>query len=218
MRYQKVLNIQNRIANEFNRENEKNFKNILILTEHNPVYTIGIRTERYPASEQIRLEKMGAEFYKTNRGGLITFHGPGQLVAYPIFNLRSFVPSVRWYVGCIENTIIDLCCKYTIKAETSPDTGVWVGNSKICAIGIHCKEMVTSHGLALNCNTDLTWFSHVVPCGLVGRSVTSISQQLNKKVTIDEVTPDFLESFSKKFDCNLVELSPEETFKYLKNS
>ncbi|XP_069748344.1 octanoyl-[acyl-carrier-protein]:protein N-octanoyltransferase LIPT2, mitochondrial [Narcine bancroftii] len=177
--------------------------NTLLLCEHAPVYTIGIRTTRYPIEEEERLKGLGAEFHRTNRGGLITFHGPGQLVCYPILNLTHFRKSVRWYVGELERTTIQLCCRFGIKAETSPETGVWVGNNKICAIGIHCGRYITSHGLALNCNTDLLWFSHITPCGIEGKGVTSLSQVLKREVTISEAVEPFLETFAVQFNCTL---------------
>ncbi len=99
------------------------------------VYTIGIRTRNYPESEEVRLKALGAEFHRTNRGGLITFHGPGQLVAYPILDLHSFNKSMKWYVCKLEETIIQLCKSLGIEAERSSDTGVWVKNNKLCAIG-----------------------------------------------------------------------------------
>ncbi|XP_051881864.1 putative lipoyltransferase 2, mitochondrial [Pristis pectinata] len=177
--------------------------NALLLCEHAPVYTIGIRTAQYPIEEEERLKGLGAEFYQANRGGLITFHGPGQLVCYPILNLAHFRKSVRWYVGELERTTIQLCHKFGIKAETSPETGVWVGNNKICAIGIHCGRYITSHGLALNCNTDLLWFSHITPCGIEGKGVTSLSQVLKREVTVSEAVEPFLETFAEQFNCTL---------------
>ena len=116
--------------------------NTLLLCEHHPVYTIGIRQAPYSAEEEEKLKSLGAEFFRTNRGGLITFHGPGQLVCYPVLNLGCFKKSVRWYVCELEKTVIGLCSKFGIKAATSPDTGVWVGDNKICAIGV------------LNCHFD----------------------------------------------------------------
>lgn len=102
----------------------------------NSVYTIGIRTSGYPPSEEERLKSLGAEFYRTNRGGLITFHGPGQLVAYPILNLTNFTKSMKWYLCKLEETVIRTCSNsFGIEAERSSDTGVWVGNNKICAMG-----------------------------------------------------------------------------------
>lgn len=109
--------------------------NTLLLCEHRPVYTIGIRQAPYPTEEEERLKGLGADFFRTRRGGLITFHGPGQLVCYPILNLGCFKKSVRWYVCELERTVINLCSRFGIKASTSPDTGVWVGDNKICAIG-----------------------------------------------------------------------------------
>ncbi|XP_067889113.1 octanoyl-[acyl-carrier-protein]:protein N-octanoyltransferase LIPT2, mitochondrial [Heterodontus francisci] len=177
--------------------------NALVLCEHTPVYTIGIRTARYPIEEEERLKQLGAEFHRVNRGGLITFHGPGQLVCYPILNLSHFRRSVRWYVGELERTVIQLCHRFGIDAETSPDTGVWVRDEKICAIGIHCGRYITSHGLALNCNTDLLWFSHITPCGIKGKGVTSLSQILKREVTVSEAVEPFLETFAEQFNCML---------------
>ena len=110
-------------------------KDTLLLCEHNPVYTIGIRTKDYPLDDEERLKRIGAEFYRTDRGGLITFHGPGQLVAYPILNLGNFKKSIRWYVCQLETCIIKLCKEFGIQGETSPHTGVWVRDNKIAAIG-----------------------------------------------------------------------------------
>lgn len=110
--------------------------NALILCEHPPVYTTGLRQAPYPAEEERRLRALGAEFYRTTRGGLITFHGPGQLLCYPVLHLGCFKRSVRWYVCELERTVISLCRTFGINASTSPDTGVWVGENKICAIGI----------------------------------------------------------------------------------
>ncbi|GCB74993.1 octanoyl-[acyl-carrier-protein]:protein N-octanoyltransferase LIPT2, mitochondrial [Scyliorhinus torazame] len=177
--------------------------NALLLCEHQPVYTIGIRTARYPIEEEERLKQLGAEFYRADRGGLITFHGPGQLVCYPILNLAHFRKSVRWYVGELERTVIQLCHRFGINGETSPDTGVWVRDEKICAIGIHCGRYITSHGLALNCNTDLHWFSHITPCGIEGKGVTSLSQTLKREVTVSEAMEPFLETFAEQFNCLL---------------
>ncbi|NP_001297965.1 putative lipoyltransferase 2, mitochondrial [Esox lucius] len=184
-------------------DSKDNFHNTLLLCEHPPVYTIGIRQAPYPVEEEQRLKFLGAEFFRTNRGGLITFHGPGQLVCYPIIDLVCFRKSVRWYVCELEKTVINLCRKYGIKASTSPDTGVWVGDNKICAIGIHCGRYITSHGLALNCNTDLGWFKNIVPCGIEDKGVTSLSQELGRDVSVDEAIPQLLETFSAQFDCTL---------------
>lgn len=191
------------------------FRNILILTEHQPVYTIGIRTKDYSIDDEAYLRSMGAEFYRTNRGGLITFHGHGQLVAYPILHLKQFTPSIRWYVCHLEKTIIDVCSQYALNAKTTPDTGVWIDERKICAMGVHCKRYITSHGLALNCNIDLSWFDHIVPCGLIGKQVTSLTNELNRNVTVVEATSTFLSSFKRTFNCDLIDLTDDECNKFL---
>lgn len=210
------LKLQKFIANRIVQGDVK-FRNVIILTEHNPVYTIGIRTRNYSIDEEEDLRRLGAEFYKTNRGGLITFHGPGQLVAYPIINLKNFEPSVRWYVCHIEKTIIDLCKKYGITARTTEDTGVWVDNRKICAVGIHASRYITTHGLALNCNVDLSWFNHIVPCGLEGKEVTSLSKELSKNVTIDDTTPELVASFQDVFKCSTEIVESSETREIIKS-
>lgn len=216
LNYGDSLKLQKSISHRLVQGDVK-YKNFIILTEHNPVYTIGIRTKNYSVDDEEKLKNLGAEFYRTNRGGLITFHGPGQLVAYPIINLKNFEPSVRWYVCHIEKTIIDLCKKHGITARTTVDTGVWVDNRKICAIGIHASRYITTHGLALNCNTDLSWYKHIVPCGLEGKEVTSLSKELSKNISIDDTTPEFLTSFQDVFQCSTEIIKPEETQEILRN-
>lgn len=216
LNYSDSLKLQKAVASIIVQGDAK-YKNVIIVTEHNPVYTIGIRTKNYTINEEEKLRQLGAEFFKTNRGGLITFHGPGQLVAYPIINLKYFEPSLRWYVCHIEKTIINLCKKYGITARTTEDTGVWVENRKICAIGIHASRYITTHGLALNCNVDLSWFDHIVPCGLEGKEVTSLSKELTKNVTIDETIPELIASFQDVFECSTEVIDSSETRKIMKN-
>lgn len=208
--YQKGLNLQKILVDRHtDRSIPEDKRNSLILIEHNPVYTIGIRTAPYPDSEIRRLEALGAEFHKTNRGGLITFHGPGQLVCYPIINLRHFDLTVKKYVCLLEKSVIQVCDEYKIEARRTEDTGIWVGNRKICAMGIHAQRFITSHGLALNCNTDLNWFNNIVPCGLVGKGVTSLSNELGRDVDIKAASAIFLKSFADTFNCQFVETSDE---------
>ena len=194
--------------------------NTLVLVEHTPVYTTGMRTREYSDDEERRLRALGADFVRTNRGGLITFHGPGQLVAYPILNLRDFAPEaatrksllgMKWYINTLEQIIIDLCQDYGITGTRSPHTGVWVGNNKICAMGVHNSNLVTSHGLALNCDTDLNWFNNIVPCGIHGAGVTSLSQELSDKVTIEDASVKFLEKFSQTLQCEFQTFSEHES-------
>ncbi|XP_032400880.1 octanoyl-[acyl-carrier-protein]:protein N-octanoyltransferase LIPT2, mitochondrial [Xiphophorus hellerii] len=182
----------------------------LLLCQHLPVYTTGIRHKLYPGPVLDRLRLLGADVHHANRGGLITFHGPGQLVCYPVLNLGSFKKSVRWYVGQLEKTVIALCGRFGVEAATSPHTGVWVGDNKICAIGIHCGRYVTSHGLALNCNTDLSWFDHIVPCGIEGKGVTSLSRELQRDVGVEEAVPHLLDAFREQLSCRLTEAETPE--------
>ncbi|XP_068601647.1 octanoyl-[acyl-carrier-protein]:protein N-octanoyltransferase LIPT2, mitochondrial [Brachionichthys hirsutus] len=177
----------------------------LLLCQHPAVYTTGMRHKPYPPAELDRLRLLGAEVHRTNRGGLLTFHGPGQLVCYPVLNLRSFKKSVRWYVCELEKTIVSVCSRFHIEASPSPHTGVWVGDNKICAIGVHCGRYVTSHGFALNCSTDLSWFGHIVPCGVEGKGVTSLSAELRRDVGVEEAIPHLLDAFRDQFNCQLTD-------------
>ncbi|XP_018591891.1 octanoyl-[acyl-carrier-protein]:protein N-octanoyltransferase LIPT2, mitochondrial isoform X2 [Scleropages formosus] len=181
--YAKALKVQQHYVRQ-HVESPSVLRNTVLLCEHQPVYTIGIRQTAYPAEEEERLKALGAEFFRTNRGGLITFHGPGQLVCYPILHLGYFRKSVRWYVSELERTVIGMCARFGIKATTSPDTGVWVGENKICAI-------------------EVQWFNNIVPCGIVGKGVTSLSRELGRDVTVLEATPALLQAFSENFHCEL---------------
>jgi len=203
LEYQPAYRIQQLLAAQHSKLTY-NQANTLLIVEHKPVYTIGIRTSGYDESEEQRLISLGAEFCRTNRGGLITFHGPGQLVAYPILNLNGFTKSMKWYICTLEETIIQMCkSSFGIKASRSSDTGVWVDNNKICAMGVHGRRYITTHGLALNCDVDLKWFTHVVPCGIPDKGVTSLSSILKKHVSIEDAITPFLDSFSNQFSCNL---------------
>lgn len=207
--YRSALKLQ-KLLEVHQKTMKDNINDVLVLVEHTPVYTIGIRTKGYSKEDEDKLKALGADFCRTDRGGLITFHGPGQLVVYPILNLKNYQPSIRWYVSQIEQTVIDVCKELNIKAETSPHTGVWVNDRKICAIGIHCSKYITTHGLALNCNINLEWFSHIVPCGIEGKEVTSLTKELEKEFTIEDAIPIFLNSFSKFFQCNLCNFPRDE--------
>ncbi|XP_012284324.1 putative lipoyltransferase 2, mitochondrial [Orussus abietinus] len=219
MKYGDGLQLQAQLVQQHYDNNlDQNMRNTLVLIEHDPVYTIGIRNRGYNEEYEKRLKAVGSEFYRTNRGGLVTFHGHGQLVAYPIINLKQFQPSVRWYVSEIEKMIIRLCAEFGIRGETSPDTGVWVNDKKICAIGIHGSRYITTHGLALNCNTDLKWFDHIVPCGIEGKGVTSVSQELRMDVSIHDVIPVFCNAFKDQFECSLIEYPSEEVSALLRSS
>lgn len=181
--------------------------NFLLAVEHTPVYTVGIRSKLYTEEEELRLKALGADFYRTSRGGLITFHGPGQLVMYPIFDLKKIAPrpiGVKRYVEMLEQVIIDCAGQdFSIaRVGRTQHTGVWVGdNRKLAAIGIAVSHGVSYHGLALNCNTDLSWYEHVVGCGIEGAEATSLSRECGRDVTIEETLPKMVQRFSNVFDC-----------------
>ncbi|XP_076097305.1 octanoyl-[acyl-carrier-protein]:protein N-octanoyltransferase LIPT2, mitochondrial-like isoform X2 [Mytilus galloprovincialis] len=184
-------------------------ENVVLLVEHNPVYTIGIRSKDYSEEYEQKLKELGAEFHRTDRGGLITFHGPGQLVAYPILNLKYFTPNMKWYICSMEKAMIGTCKYYGLNAHTTEDTGVWIGDRKIGAIGVHGRRYVTTHGVSLNCNTDLNWFKHIVPCGLEGKDVTSLSKEKDCDININDAVKPFLETFQRQFDCQLKYIDKE---------
>lgn len=117
----------------------------------------------------------------------------------------------------LERTVINLCEKLGLQAETSPHTGVWVNDNKVCAIGVHGSRFITSHGLALNCCTDLGWFDHIVPCGIQGKGVTTLSKELNRYVSVEEVVPLFLDSFSEVFGCFFVNIPQNKADQILTN-
>jgi len=180
----------------------------LLLLEHPHVVTLGRNghMENLLASGEI-LERAGIAFYPTDRGGDVTYHGPGQLVGYPILDLRDWKRDVGAYVRGIEQTIIDTLDEFGIQAGRVPKlTGVWVDGRKIAAIGVHLSRWVTSHGFALNVNTDLSYFQYIVPCGLT-RPVTSMAQ-LGVRASLDEVSRILAVHFGRVFDCEMVAETP----------
>jgi len=214
MRYQTALAIQKTLVKRIQAaiSSDQAPSNTLVLVEHTPVYTTGMRSKDYSQEEEDRLKNLGADFVRTKRGGLITFHGPGQLVAYPVLNLRNFAPEnsrrkallgMKWYVWTLEQMVIDLIQEWGVVGTRSPHTGVWVGNKKICAMGVHNSNMVTSHGLALNCDTDLGWFDNIVPCGIEGAGVTSLTEQVGRDrvVLVGEVKELLVKHFAETFQC-----------------
>ncbi|XP_054977853.1 putative lipoyltransferase 2, mitochondrial [Sorex araneus] len=179
---------------------------LLVCEPAGPVYTAGLRGG-LTAEEVARLRALGAEVRATGRGGLATFHGPGQLLCHPVLDLRRLGLRLRTHVAALEACAVRLCELQGLpgaRARPPPYTGVWLGERKICAIGVRCGRHITSHGLALNCSTDLIWFEHIVPCGLVGTGVTSLSQELQKQFTVDDVMPRFVEAFRETYKCRLI--------------
>jgi len=183
----------------------------LLLVEHPPVYTLGKsgKIEHVLISDEER-KKNDLGFYKINRGGDITFHGPGQIVAYPILDLEKFYTDIGKYMRSLEEVIIKTLAEYGLKGDRSAgETGVWLDpgikgrERKICAIGIRCSRWITMHGLAFNVNTNLDYFNNIIPCGIVNKQVTSLKRELNKEMDIEEVKEKVKRNFEKVFDIQL---------------
>ena len=181
--------------------------NYFLFVEHPHVYTLGKsgHMENLLIDEEA-LAKKGATFYKINRGGDITYHGPGQIVGYPIIDLENFFTDIHKYLRSLEEVIIRTLADYGIKGERSEgETGVWldVGTPfarKICAMGVRASRWVTMHGFALNVNTDLGYFDNIIPCGIRGKAVTSLNVELSKeKVDTEEVKRYILKHFEEIF-------------------
>ena len=173
----------------------------LLLLEHPHVYTLGrnARPENMLVSAEW-LASRGAQVFHTDRGGDVTYHGPGQLVGYPILDLTQHRRDISWYMRSLEEVFIRTAHDFGIEAGRSPGAaGVWVGNDKLVAMGVHLSRWVTSHGFALNVNTDLRYFEWIVPCGLRGKGVTSLAKLLGRPVEMEEVTERVVEHFGTVF-------------------
>ncbi len=206
---QKGLDIKSKtFATTDSQELMEPIENHLIVCTHPHVYTLG----KSGAMENLLvnnnyLKELGATFYKTNRGGDITYHGPGQLVAYPILDLEQFTTDLGKYMRNLEEVIIRTIAQYGIVGERLQGaTGVWLDTDipgkarKICAMGVRSSRWITMHGLALNMNTDLNFFNLIVPCGISDKGVTSIAKELGNPVDESEVLAHFLEKFKEVFE------------------
>ncbi len=184
--------------------------NFLLFVEHKPVYTLGKSGDiQHLLLDQNGLKEKKIEFYKTNRGGDITFHGLGQIVGYPILDLENFFTDIHKYLRFLEEIIIKTLAEYGLTATRSKgETGVWLDAEtpfarKICALGVRASRWVTMHGFALNVNTDLTYFEHIVPCGIKGKGVTSLKAELGKEIFLDEVKEKLVKHFLDLFEAEL---------------
>lgn len=184
----------------------------LLLCEHPPVYTLGKsgRMEHLLLREE-EMAARGVGFHRTNRGGDITFHGPGQLVGYPILDLERLHPDIGRYLRDLEEVIIRVLAAYGLEgARSVGETGVWLDPDvpgrarKICAMGVRCSRWITMHGFALNVNTDLSYFDDIVPCGIRGKAVASLSAELGRYVPLEDVEAKVCEAFVQVFGCRLV--------------
>lgn len=186
-------------------------KNFLLFCEHPHVYTLGKSGDSsHLLMSESRLEEINATYYKINRGGDITYHGPGQLVVYPIFDLDYFFTDIHKYMRFLEEAVIRTLADFKIESgRVEGLTGVWIdgGTSqerKICAMGVKSSRWVTMHGIGFNINTDLSYFSHIVPCGIQDKSVTSLEKELNRKLAISEVQEKLTKHLADLFDFNYV--------------
>jgi len=167
----------------------------LILLQHPPVYTFGKNADRSNL-----INARDAEVVMSDRGGDITWHGPGQLVGYPIINLEDHKKSVSWYMRNLEEVIIKTLEYYDIQGDRIPGmTGVWVENQKVCAMGVRLSRWVTMHGFALNVGPDMSYFNGMIPCGIKGKGVVSMKELLGKEVSIDEVIDPLTLAFQSVF-------------------
>jgi lipoyl(octanoyl) transferase len=185
----------------------------LLFVEHPPVYTLGKSGKK----ENVLIDDQGLkdrdiQFFNTNRGGDITFHGPGQIVGYPILDLEKFYTDIGKYLRNLEEVIIQTLAEYGIKGDRSAgETGVWLDpgikgkERKICAIGVRCSRWITMHGFAFNVNTDLSYFNHIIPCGIVDKQVTSLDKELGRTLDMDEVKEKVKQNFEKIFEVRLIE-------------
>ena len=193
-----------------NRRDEKNKRitsNYLLFCEHPHVFTLGKSgKETHLLLNENSLKARGATYYKINRGGDITYHGPGQLVAYPIFDLDHFFTDIHKYLRFLEEAVIRTLAEYDIIAERVEGlTGVWVDGTKptarkICAMGVKCSRWVTMHGIALNVKSDLSYFKNIVPCGINDKAVTSIQNEQGKEIDMNDVKQKLKINLSKVFN------------------
>lgn len=191
--------------------------NVLLTVEHPPVFTIGKSGDSANLlASRAQLAAKGASFVETDRGGDITFHGPGQLVVYPIVDLDRFFTDIGRYLRALESVVMRACASYGIDAgRVAGRTGVWVESGtpierKICAMGIRCSRWVTMHGFALNMNTELEFYDSIIPCGIADRSVTSISRELGRYVDEDDCRIRVIDFFGKIFDATITDANTLE--------
>lgn len=184
----------------------------LLFVEHPPVYTLGKSgDEANILIDDETMQEKGVQFFHTNRGGDVTFHGPGQLVGYPILDLEKFRTDLGWYLRCLEEVGIRVLADYGIGGDRSAgETGIWIepgvsGRArKICAMGVRCSRWVTMHGFAFNINTDLAWFGDIIPCGLSNKSVTSLEKELGRVVDQEEVKARWKRQFGEVFGVEMI--------------
>ncbi|MEQ1553856.1 MAG: lipoyl(octanoyl) transferase LipB, partial [Ferruginibacter sp.] len=205
---QENVKVKTEIRNNPALQNKHATKNYFILCEHKPVYTLGKSGHMSNVLlTEDELIKNNIEFFKTNRGGDITFHGLQQIVGYPILDLENFYTDIGKYLRNLEEVVILTLAEYGVIGQRSVgETGVWIQpglvgkERKICAIGVRCSRWITMHGFALNVNTDLNYFNNIIPCGIVNKQVTSLQKEVGFLLDYEEVKSKIKENFKKVFD------------------
>lgn len=231
--YQPVWDLQKAIqqrlvAKKRARQNQKLYKpggdgDVFIFVEHPHVYTLGKSGDSAHLLKGLaELSDIDAEYIEIDRGGDITYHGPGQIVGYPILDLDRHFTDIHKYLRYLEEVIIRTCAEYGVEAgRIEGMTGVWVDDEKICAMGIRCSRWVTMHGFAFNINTDLRYFDHIVPCGISNKAVTSLQKILGRKVDVKKVKTYLIKHFKDVFNVDIQEDAPlpelKNVFSYLAN-
>ena len=186
-----TLQIQESLRNKVLKNNTDNY---LILVEHDHVYTLGKN------ANSNNILNSTCEIIQTQRGGDVTYHGPGQLVAYPIINLKKRKIGVKNYISMIEKLISNILIDYNLEPQIlKEETGVWVQDKKIASIGIHVTRGVTMHGLAINVNTDLSYFDNIISCGIQGVKMTSLDKELGKKIRMNDIKKSLITHFNQIF-------------------
>ncbi len=203
---------------------EDDDREVLLFVEHPHVYTLGKSGDSAHLLKGLQeLSDIDAEYIEIDRGGDITYHGPGQIVGYPILDLDRHFTDVHKYLRRLEEVVIRTCADYGIEGGRIEGlTGVWAGNEKICAMGIRCSRWVTMHGFAFNVNTDLDYFRHIVPCGITGKEVTSLQKMLGREIDRSEVKSRIMAHFEEVFEVPVARADTlpelENEFSYLKPS
>ena len=192
--FKEVWDLQKELVKK--RQNGQ-IKDTLILAEHEPVYTLGKNANE---NHILQNSPRDVKTYQIERGGDVTFHGPGQLVGYPIIDLHNYNKSISCYMRSLEQLIIDTLAEFRVTAERKDGlTGVWVGDEKIAALGVRVTRWITMHGFALNVSPDLTYYSGIIPCGIFEYGVTSMAKQLTIEVAVDSVKQVLIEKFMNQF-------------------
>ncbi|MCF8377953.1 MAG: lipoyl(octanoyl) transferase LipB [Bacteroidales bacterium] len=210
IKYQEAWDFQKELHKkllDLKQSGEKVIEQYLLYCEHPHVYTLGKSGHQENMLIQGDfLKKINAEFFKIDRGGDITYHGPGQIVGYPVFDLESMNIGIRSYIGLLENAVIKTLAEYNIQADRLEGAiGVWLKKNheqsavKICAIGVKVSRMISMHGFALNVNTDLNYFNYINPCGFIDKGVTSMEKELGEKINISEVKTILLKYIKEEF-------------------